>query len=59
LADISRHRQSIAGSVGGSRLPEQNYPVGRDLDDIPTIAAMMQKFAISVDNVLARSAPEI
>jgi hypothetical protein len=22
LADISRHRQSIAGSVGGSRLPE-------------------------------------
>jgi molybdopterin-guanine dinucleotide biosynthesis protein B len=28
------------------------------LDDIPAIAAMMQRSAISVENVLARSAPE-
>jgi molybdopterin-guanine dinucleotide biosynthesis protein B len=36
---------------------ETALPVAH-LDDIPAIAAMMQRSAISVDDVLARSAPE-
>ena len=36
---------------------ETSLPVAH-LDDIPAIAAMMQRSAISVEDVLARSAPE-
>ena len=36
---------------------ETSLPVAH-LDDIPAIAAMMQRAAISVEDVLARSAPE-
>ena len=50
------HDSEIVGIASDAKL-ETVLPVV-DLDDIPAIAAMMQRSAISVDDVLARSAPE-